>query len=673
MNMKKRGIAALLALALLLAVCLPASADGGFSQNPEEMERTAGSVLLLYIFDSQSELIATGSGFLMFDNRTLVTNYHVIEDADSVWGESDDGYDYILTRVLITDPDKDIAILRFMSPTVMRPLEPAEKEVRRGETVVAIGSPKGVKNTVSIGNVSSVYTDSESGAKLIQFTAPVSSGSSGGALLDESGKVAGITSAVYLDAQNLNVAVSVSEVLDLMAEWDGTEYPIPERDSAARKQPLPQGNSQDGNPAPKLHAASPSVVPNGSLTGKEAATDEEYYLGMLYFTESAIRDPEKAFGYFRASAEKGNPNSQFYTGYMYYTGTGTDRNYEEAFSYFQLSARQNNAGAQYYLGDMYYYGDGVGQDLDRAMNYYRMAANQGHAGAQCNLAYAYLTGNGFKQNFSEAFRYYKLSAEQGDAEAQYSLGLMYENGFYVKPDRDRAVEYYMISCEQGNEDAYAALLRLGIASPQPETDPGQNIRVLSGTYELVGLESDEDGNMDELASYLKLLGMPSTLEFRSVESVAVLVLMGEEYEFVYDPSENTLTDDYGEVAQILEKDGRIIVSGDGLTMTFALPGETEDLVLTPGVYELVSLVSSEDGDMTEDLALLREYGIVITLEIRGDGSAVLESIGETEELTYDASARIMTGDDEVMLPVRLEDGRLILGDTEDYMVFEPAE
>ena len=55
-------------------------------ENPERMEQTAGSVLLLYIFDARSELIATGSGFLMFDNRTLVTNCHVIEDADSVWG-----------------------------------------------------------------------------------------------------------------------------------------------------------------------------------------------------------------------------------------------------------------------------------------------------------------------------------------------------------------------------------------------------------------------------------------------------------------------------------------------------------------------------------------------------------------------------------------------------------
>ena len=57
-------------------------------EDPERMEQAAGSVLLLYIFDDRSELIATGSGFLMFDSRTLVTNCHVIEDADSVWGES---------------------------------------------------------------------------------------------------------------------------------------------------------------------------------------------------------------------------------------------------------------------------------------------------------------------------------------------------------------------------------------------------------------------------------------------------------------------------------------------------------------------------------------------------------------------------------------------------------
>ncbi len=684
-HMRKRLAAILLACMMLLLPCAPASADGGFSEDPERMEQTAGSVLLLYIFDDRSELIATGSGFLMFDNRTLVTNCHVIEDADSVWGESDDGYDYILTRVLITDSEKDIAILRFMSPTVMAPLEPSDEPVRRGQTVVAIGSPKGVKNTVSIGNVSSVYPDEDSGAEMIQFTAPISSGSSGGALLDESGRVIGITSAAYRDAQNLNIAISVADVLDLWEAWDGTEYPIPDWRLAERKRAVPEPTPVPGGTSGTGQTAAPSVVPNGPLTGKESATDEEYYLGMLYFTESAIRDPEKAFEYFHASADKGNASSQFYIGYMYYTGTGVKKNFKEAFDYFHLSARQNNAGAQYYLAEMYYYGDGIRKDLDRAMDYYRMAANQGHAGALCNLGYAYLHGEGVERDYAEAFRCYQLAAEQGDAEAQYSLGSMYENGFYVEKDKDRAIEYYMISSSQGNEDAREALRRLGLITldePEPEPEPvpepvspSPDDGMFTGTYEMTALVTEEDGDLGDTLAFLKMCGITSTLTFRE-NSEAVIALFGEELVLRFDPASMEMRNDDGALLHVRADGDTLIIWDEDGSMTFSRPdteAEPEPETDITGSYELISLVSTDEGDLTEDIALIRGFGLVVTLEVRPDGTATLRSIDDTIELTYEPGKRFMTDEDGTILPFRTEeDGRLVIGDEENYMIFEPV-
>ena len=78
------------------------------------------SVLMLEVY-SGGELIATGSGFCAFDNRTLVTNYHVIKGADSVIAYSDSGDPYFIFHVLTTDADRDIAILSFFSPPISSP------------------------------------------------------------------------------------------------------------------------------------------------------------------------------------------------------------------------------------------------------------------------------------------------------------------------------------------------------------------------------------------------------------------------------------------------------------------------------------------------------------------------------------------------------------------------
>lgn len=81
----------------------------------------------------------------MFDNMTLITNYHVIENASTIIADSDDGYQYFVTKVLIASKENDIAILQFMTPTIMQPLEYSTDSIKRGSSIVAIGSPIGLK------------------------------------------------------------------------------------------------------------------------------------------------------------------------------------------------------------------------------------------------------------------------------------------------------------------------------------------------------------------------------------------------------------------------------------------------------------------------------------------------------------------------------------------------
>lgn len=231
----RRALLGLIA-ALSLVVSVHACAEG-FFDDYEAIDRAAKSVLMLEVFrDGEDEPFATGSGFVAFDSRTLVTNYHVIEDADFVIAYSDEGYAYLASDVLIADEKRDVAILRFLSPTDRTPLTlaPSANQMR-GQPVMAIGSPRGLVNTVSTGIVSAIFT--EDGVWEIQTSAPISHGSSGGALFDAEGAVIGMTSAMIEDGQNLNFAVHSVEILDLYARGKGL-WPV-EMSGYAPPTPVP--------------------------------------------------------------------------------------------------------------------------------------------------------------------------------------------------------------------------------------------------------------------------------------------------------------------------------------------------------------------------------------------------------------------------------------------------
>jgi len=217
----KKTASILMTLALLCCLLPGAAAGLPFENDYAAINSAAGSVLMLLVYDnSQSDYIASGSGFVAFDSNTLITNYHVVEGGDLVLAESDAGEGYFLDRVIAADKDLDLAILRFKAPSGLSPLSlNGEGDWLRGQPVVAIGSPKGLRNTVSKGDISSLFV--EDNLRYIQFTAPISSGSSGGALFDSTGRVIGITtSSLSEDSQNLNFAIDIREAILLYEQAD---------------------------------------------------------------------------------------------------------------------------------------------------------------------------------------------------------------------------------------------------------------------------------------------------------------------------------------------------------------------------------------------------------------------------------------------------------------------
>lgn len=178
------------------------------------IEKIKDSVVMIEVYDENSNLLATGSGFCAYDKNYIVTNFHVIEGASSFKIITDDKESYNVNKILTFNSSYDLALLEI--DLNLKPLKLGRsKTLKAGQNVTAIGSPLGELNTVSTGVISNAEND-----KGIQITASISSGSSGGVLLDKSNKVIGVTYATLSNGQNLNYAISIDHLNNLVKSFE---------------------------------------------------------------------------------------------------------------------------------------------------------------------------------------------------------------------------------------------------------------------------------------------------------------------------------------------------------------------------------------------------------------------------------------------------------------------
>jgi S1-C subfamily serine protease len=144
----------------------------------------------------------TGSGFFYDRQGHIVTNYHVVADAEELQVTLADGRTLPAT-IIGTDPSNDLAVIRVDLPPEAVPVVPIgdSTRLRIGQFVVAIGNPFGLERTLTFGVVSSLGRVIESPnerfiGEVIQTDAPINPGNSGGPLLDLSGAVVGVNSAI---------------------------------------------------------------------------------------------------------------------------------------------------------------------------------------------------------------------------------------------------------------------------------------------------------------------------------------------------------------------------------------------------------------------------------------------------------------------------------------------
>jgi serine protease DegS len=140
-----------------------------------------------------------GSGVILEARGLILTNNHVIADADDIMVVTADGREFP-GRVLGTDPSTDLAVVQVTSEAPLRPAHLRQTPLRVGDTVLAIGNPFGLGQTVSQGIVSALGRQTlgtSPYADFIQTDAAINPGNSGGALIDSDGALVGINTLIF--------------------------------------------------------------------------------------------------------------------------------------------------------------------------------------------------------------------------------------------------------------------------------------------------------------------------------------------------------------------------------------------------------------------------------------------------------------------------------------------
>ncbi|MCX7615404.1 MAG: trypsin-like peptidase domain-containing protein [Clostridiales bacterium] len=177
------------------------------------------AVFRIETYDSDNNLTGSGSGFFISSNGIAVTNYHVIVE-DKFKVILSDGREFWPKAILGESDSKDIVIFKI-DGTGFPYLKISDSDkVAGGQIIYTLGSPYGLESTISSGLIANPKRSFGDGDTWIQISAPISPGSSGGALIDEYGNVVGITSASIAleDAQNVNLAIPINLIYSILLD-----------------------------------------------------------------------------------------------------------------------------------------------------------------------------------------------------------------------------------------------------------------------------------------------------------------------------------------------------------------------------------------------------------------------------------------------------------------------
>ncbi|HUK31357.1 MAG TPA: trypsin-like peptidase domain-containing protein [Candidatus Acidoferrum sp.] len=212
-----------------------------FRKDTPAIAKAADGAIVTIVMSNNDKPFALGTGFLVSANGVIVTNYHVIENGNVAVVKFPDGTSFPVDGVLASDKVRDLAVIKIHGKTFRTLTLGNSDRVQVGEDVVAIGNPLGfelgLELTVSNGNLSAVRQDKEARGKLLQVTAPITHGSSGGPLFNMMGEVIGIMTLGFPGAGNLNFAIPINDAKLLLSHQSAKLQNLPNEPEEAEAKP----------------------------------------------------------------------------------------------------------------------------------------------------------------------------------------------------------------------------------------------------------------------------------------------------------------------------------------------------------------------------------------------------------------------------------------------------
>lgn len=185
------------------------------------------------------------------------------------------------------------------------------------------------------------------------------------------------------------------------------------------------------------------------LAGK-GDSESQFKLGVMYYEADGVpQDYASAKYWFEESAKKNHAGSQNALGGLYAHGMGVRQSYLRAYHWIKKSAEQNHPIGLYNLAVALKNGLGVDKDLEKSVYYYHKAATYGYSKAVPALCYHYYE----IENYREAERWCLTAAYYNFDQSQYILGYMYEHGIGVKKNRESAIFWFEKSVLHNNDRA----------------------------------------------------------------------------------------------------------------------------------------------------------------------------------------------------------------------------
>jgi len=207
----KRFIALTILLFCIFLFGLP------IAQANEIFHTVLEQVVMIISMDENYQPIGIGSGFVIGKDGEIATNYHVVEGASSALVKFVNKEEkYTVDNIVQISTKYDLAIIQINTKST--PLSLGDDELASvGNRIYAIGNPEGLEGTVSEGIISG-FRKVDENFRIMQITAPISPGSSGGPIINQNGQVIGIASASIIIGQNLNFAIPVNKLKEIISK-----------------------------------------------------------------------------------------------------------------------------------------------------------------------------------------------------------------------------------------------------------------------------------------------------------------------------------------------------------------------------------------------------------------------------------------------------------------------